>query len=100
MKMEVVHGLATIVARVYDDSITALMNVEFTGDLIHHDEGAPHHIGVGDIEQSWEVCARNQQGVHGRLRIEIMERDELFILVDRFHRNRSISDLAENALFT
>jgi len=94
--VKVIHGLPPILSRVDHRAVSAGQPF-LTRDLCRYQMEMAQQgtvFGGGMFNRS-QVCARNNQHVNGRLRIDIREGVALLILVDGLRGNASIDDSAE-----
>ena len=98
--MEVEHRLPAVLAVVRDQAITGALQT-FTAGEVPGDEEEPAeqrgivHVGV---PHGPDVAPRDQQDVHGGLRVDVPEGDDVVVLVDDVRRDLSSGDLAEQAV--
>ena len=61
----------------------------------------PHQFPVGffDAVDRLDMASRHEKNVHGRLGVDVFERDELVILKDDLARELSLDDLAKRQSF-
>ncbi len=100
VQVDVEHGLAGVGVAVEDGAEAA-----FAVPVAGRERGAPtdhlaHQAIVisGEIVQARDVPPRHDQHVHRRLRIDVLEGDEPFVLIDNRGGDLSVDDLAEEAV--
>ena len=101
MEMQMLDGLAALVSRVRDDAEALLRNAELLRELwddVDEDVRDERLVLLPEREHALDVPLRDHEHMHGRLRLEIIERDALVILIDEGRRNLFRCNLAENAI--
>ena len=100
MEMQVMDRLAGIVAAVGNDAVSA-GQVFLSGNNANGTQ-AFRQFGIrgsGGIIQGAYMLLRNHQDVDRRLRINITERIDIFILIDFLRGNLTADDFAEETIF-
>ena len=95
--MEVHDGLAGVDALVGDDAETVLQTLGL-GDLLDGVSYGAHGLGgyvVGDVAV---VLLRDHERVDRRLRVEVVEGDDLVVLIDNGRGDLVVGNFAENAI--
>lgn len=96
--VEVVHCLAGVGAAV-DDGTVALQKTFVARDLRCGVKKVSNQrsLLVRCVIERGDVLTRNDEDVHGGLRIDVSERDALVVFIDRLGRNTAVHDFAEEA---
>ena len=80
--MEMKHGLPSARADVHDDLVVGQPGAfRRLGDELEH---ALRLVGVelGDVTERVDVMLRQHEQVHGRLRVDVLDRNKAFVRVD------------------
>ena len=97
--MQVEDGLSSAGADVEDGAIS-LFDVALAGDLRGDEVAAADDFGVGGLSffQSRKMFLRNDEDVRGRLRFDVFEGEDVFVLVNSFGRNFAPDHAAEQTV--
>lgn len=99
--VEMFDGLAAVCAGV-DDGAVAVVQALLGGDLSGSGEQLAEECGgfaaeLAGEEQTRDVFAGDDQNVHGRLRVDIREGDDVRVLVEQLRGDGTVDDLAKEA---
>ena len=99
MHMQVEHRLPGAGTNV-EDSAVSLLDVALARDLRGRKMAASNHFGVGCLSlfQSGKMFLGNDEHVRGSLRLDVFEREDMFILVNFFRWNLAADHAAEKAI--
>ena len=105
MPVQVVHLLATLGTRVGHNSETSL-RIRFAA-LLKRQAGSQHHHTAqkclmfrAHLGHGGDVDTRNDEKVHRRPRIDVVEGINLIVLIDLAAGNQARSNLAKNAVIS
>ena len=93
------HALARVLAAVVDETEAALHTADL-GDLRDLFKDVGHHRAVlrRDIVGPADVLLRDHQHVHRRLRIKVLERQDLVVFIHFIGRDLPVRDFTKNAV--
>src|SRR5262249_55401188 len=100
MCVQMRDALAGGLTGVYHQTVTALGDIQLVGDLRGDVQQVPHQRNVQlrhIVERLEIVLARNQHNVDRRLRIDVLDGDDLFVFVDEGGRRVVSYDVAKDA---
>ena len=98
--MNVENGLTCSDAIIDDQAVALRIEAFFIGDLLRSKEqlAYEHPVSLGHAMDFRNVPLRDHQRVHGRLRVDVLERDDRFVLEHNFRRDLFFYNLAEDAI--
>jgi hypothetical protein len=99
VQMQVVHGLAAIVTRIHNNSVT-LIQLLFTGNRSGRSHQMAHQSSVLSqrLRRRADVLFRNHEHMCRCLGIDVRESDAKFVFIDTIGRNSARHDLAKQAV--
>ncbi len=95
--MDVVNGLPRGLIGVDHGPVTLLQDLFLLRHYLPHVEQMPEELGVlsGDQSQALNMPTRDDQYVHGRLRMEVPEGQGVVIFVDNITGDLPLGDLTK-----
>ena len=94
-------GLPAFLSRIDDDSETLFRKSQFLRELRHNidmDVRDERPVFLRQAEQALDMLFRNDEYMHGRLRLKILEGDDGIVLINRCRGNLLRRDAAKNAV--
>ena len=98
MDVQVVHGLAAVVAGIGDAAEPGLVNARLLRADLHRVRNGGKRLGGNVVGDVLVVLLGNHEHVSGRERVDIGEGDHKIILVQEVGGNLAVRDLAEEAV--
>src|SRR5262249_43303543 len=100
MRVQVRYALARRLAGIYHHTVSAFSNIQLIGYLGRDVQQVSHQrdVQLGHVVERLQIVfAWNQHYVYRRLRIDIFDCNDLFVLVDKTSRRIVCDDAAKNA---
>ena len=99
MEMQVLDGLAGLVAAVIDNAVA--LAAQFFADLGDHFEDVCHQGAVLCVDHAGaaDMLLGHHQEVDGSLRLDVIESEAQLVFVQLLGRDLTLEDLTENAVF-
>ena len=101
MKVQMPDGLPAFLARIDDDAEALFRKAKLLRELRHDidmDMRDERPVFLRQAEQTLDMLLRNDEYMHGRLRLEILEGDDGIVLINRRRGNLLRRDAAKNAV--
>ncbi len=95
--MEVRDDLTALLSTVHDELVPAIGNAGFPRDCLRGEHESPHErrISRGERVDRFDVSLRHDEHVRRRLRMDVVERDEVSVLPTERRRELTVCDAAE-----
>jgi hypothetical protein len=98
MKVNVLDGLAAIVAGIYNYAKTVLIHAGLPSDLDACREAPSHKPTIIHVDNGWVVRLGDDEDVDRGMGLDISKSQQLIILVDYLRGYRFRRDLTEDAI--
>lgn len=100
MEVDVKHRLAGATSRVQDDAESRRLQIQFFGQMFANIQNRTEQplVGIFHIHEGGEMLFRYDQQMRRCLRIGILDRINLFAIVNFFSRGFSLIDPAEQTI--
>jgi len=101
MKMQMPDGLSTLLARIDDDAEAFFRKAQLLCELRHDidmDVRDECPVFLRQTEQTLDMLLRNDEYMHRRLRLKILEGDDGIIFINRCRGNLLRRNTAKNAV--
>jgi hypothetical protein len=100
VEMEVEDDLPRVWANVGHNPVPALGDPRIRCDVLDRPDDLPHEARIlrANLVEGRDMLLRDHEEVDWRLRVDILERENLLILINLGRRDRSLSDLAKNTI--